>query len=269
MKINKPELVLYTLAVLFFAMLVSLAFYYSSIQKDDAVRINLAGRQRMLSQKIAKEILLFGYGKRSPESIIESVDLFSQTQEALTNGGPAPISLDAQQLRVLPKLKDRGVMSKLLEVEEIWKPEEELIRRFLSTRDEKPVEYICTINEILLDKITESVDLLQRRSEKNSAIIRVIIIALFVFIFAILALSLYRKIKELRKAGERISELEKLLPICGNCKKIRINDEKPMENKNWTSIEEYLHKNKDMKFTHTICPECMAKLYPDIKISDE
>ena len=269
MKINRPVLMSYTLAILFFAMLISLAFYYSSIQKDDAVRINLAGRQRMLSQKIAKEILLLEYGNISSERIMKSVDLFSQTLEALTNGGPAPVSLDAQELRVLPKLKDRDVMSKLLKVKEIWEPEEELIKRFVSTGNKKPLEYTGVTNEILLEKITESVNSLQRRSEKNSAIIRAIIITLFAFISAILTLSLYNKIRELKIAGERIRELEKLLPICGNCKKIRINDEKPMEKKNWTSIEEYLHKNKDMKFTHTICPECMVKLYPDIKISDE
>lgn len=269
MKINKPVLILYTSAILIFAMLISLGFHYSSIQQDDAVRINLAGRQRMLSQKIAKEILLLKYGNISPESIIESVDLFSQTQEALTNGGPAPMSLETKQFRVLPKLKDRDIVSKLLEVKEIWEPEEALIRNFVSTKNEKPMEYIISKNEILLKNINESVYLLQRKSEKNSAIIRVIIFLLFTFISAILALNLYRKIGELRKAGERIRELEKLLPICSSCKKIRTNDEKPMEKKNWTSIEEYLHKNNEMTFTHTICPECMAKLYPGIKISDK
>ena len=53
-------------------------------------------------------------------------------------------------------------------------------------------------------------------------------------------------------------EVKKLYPICANCKKIR-------DNKNeWQAIEDYLHKEIALKFTHSICPECTQELYPEL-----
>ena len=48
-----------------------------------------------------------------------------------------------------------------------------------------------------------------------------------------------------------------LLPICSSCKKIR--DDKGY----WNQIEEYIEKRSGAEFTHSICPECARKLYPD------
>lgn len=61
---------------------------------------------------------------------------------------------------------------------------------------------------------------------------------------------------------EDISEfvaLKHLLPICSSCKKIR-NDENY-----WEAVADYLRKHTDLNFTHSICPECAHKLYPDFK----
>ena len=67
--------------------------------------------------------------------------------------------------------------------------------------------------------------------------------------------------KNLTSAKEEIITLRKFLPICSFCKKIR--DDKGY----WNQLEEYIDKNSDIKFSHGICPECMEKHYPDLKIS--
>jgi PAS domain-containing protein len=62
---------------------------------------------------------------------------------------------------------------------------------------------------------------------------------------------------------EDISEivtLRALLPICASCKKIR-NDENY-----WESVTDYLNKYADLEFTHSICPECAHRLYPDLDL---
>jgi hypothetical protein len=53
-------------------------------------------------------------------------------------------------------------------------------------------------------------------------------------------------------------ELRKLIPICANCKKIR------NEKEYWDTIEEYFKNHMDLDFTHGICPDCFARLYPDL-----
>ena len=265
MKINKSILLLYSAGALLFALLIGTAFYYSSIQKDDAVRINLAGRQRMLSQKIVKELLLYSSGKIPRNRLTQSIEVFSQTQEALIYGGPAPITLDSAATRILPKSKDRETILKLLEAKQIWESLESKITDVITKNNKQSLEYIISNNEIFLDKINESVYALQKQSEKNSLITRIIIILLIIIIFLFFVISIYRKIRELSKADKRIKELETLLPICSSCKKIRLNDKEPMNTESWTSIEEYLHTKNEMIFTHTVCPDCMKKLYPGIK----
>ena len=59
---------------------------------------------------------------------------------------------------------------------------------------------------------------------------------------------------------EDISELTTLraiVPICAGCRKIR-NDQEY-----WENLDTYFHKHLDINFSHGICPECMARLYPE------
>lgn len=50
--------------------------------------------------------------------------------------------------------------------------------------------------------------------------------------------------------------------ICSNCKKIRT------ESGEWSASTEHLPSKHDIRFTHSICPDCMRKLYGDI-LSDD
>jgi CheY-like chemotaxis protein len=65
-------------------------------------------------------------------------------------------------------------------------------------------------------------------------------------------------VADLQKALAEVKKLSGLLPICASCKKIR--DDKGY----WEQVEAYIKKNSEAEFTHSICPECARKLYPDI-----
>ena len=66
-----------------------------------------------------------------------------------------------------------------------------------------------------------------------------------------------RLILELREALSKIKTLSGMLPICASCKKIR--DDKGY----WSHIESYVKAHSDADFSHSICPDCMTKLYPE------
>jgi PAS domain S-box-containing protein len=51
--------------------------------------------------------------------------------------------------------------------------------------------------------------------------------------------------------------LEGLLPICSHCKKIR---DKTQE---WVVLEQYIDDHSSARFSHSICPDCVNKYYPD------
>jgi PAS domain S-box-containing protein len=73
-------------------------------------------------------------------------------------------------------------------------------------------------------------------------------------------------VEELRKSLEEQKRLNKenrvlrgLLPICAECKKIRD------ENGEWQDLELYIEQRSEAQFTHTLCPECMKLLWPELK----
>ncbi len=64
-------------------------------------------------------------------------------------------------------------------------------------------------------------------------------------------------IQELQEAISNVKTLSGLLPICASCKKIR--DDKGY----WTQIEAYIKNHSEADFSHSICPECAKRLYPE------
>ena len=67
-----------------------------------------------------------------------------------------------------------------------------------------------------------------------------------------------RIIDQLREALAQVKQLSGLLPICANCKKIR-NDQGY-----WQAVDQYISAHSEAQFSHSICPECLKKLYPDL-----
>ncbi|QEN05696.1 HAMP domain-containing protein [Thiospirochaeta perfilievii] len=66
------------------------------------------------------------------------------------------------------------------------------------------------------------------------------------------------KNRDLRLALEKINTLEGIIPICSYCKNIR-NDEGY-----WKRVEEYFSDVTEAQFSHSLCPDCVKKYYPDI-----
>lgn len=67
-----------------------------------------------------------------------------------------------------------------------------------------------------------------------------------------------RLLDELRSALANVKKLSGLLPICAGCKKIRD------DHGQWQRLEQYLEQKSEAQFSHGICPECAARLYPDL-----
>lgn len=70
--------------------------------------------------------------------------------------------------------------------------------------------------------------------------------------------------RDLQEANQKLKEslasvktLSGLLPICAGCKKIR--DDQGY----WNQIEIYVRNHSQAEFTHSLCPNCIRKYYPD------
>jgi PleD family two-component response regulator len=71
---------------------------------------------------------------------------------------------------------------------------------------------------------------------------------------------LEKKNIELQKALDEVRQLRGILPICANCKSIR--DDQGY----WEQIETYISNHSEAVFSHSICPDCVKKLYPDLNL---
>jgi hypothetical protein len=86
----------------------------------------------------------------------------------------------------------------------------------------------------------------------------------FVFL-AVNAISMYialfltfeRSENQLRSALSEVKTLSGLLPICAHCHKIRD------DHGYWDQLERFISNHSAAQFTHGICPECLARYFPD------
>jgi PAS domain S-box-containing protein len=67
-----------------------------------------------------------------------------------------------------------------------------------------------------------------------------------------------RLIGQLQEALAEVKTLSGLLPLCSSCKRIR--DDQGY----WQQIEAYIRDHSEAEFSHSVCPECAKKLYPEV-----
>lgn len=65
-------------------------------------------------------------------------------------------------------------------------------------------------------------------------------------------------IAELQEALAKVKLLSGFIPICASCKKIRD------DTGYWQQVEAYIQKHSNAEFSHSICPDCSHKLYPEL-----
>ena len=64
-------------------------------------------------------------------------------------------------------------------------------------------------------------------------------------------------VEKMQQALTEVKTLRGILPICSFCKKIRDDDGY------WNQVEVYVKERSDADFSHSICPVCLKKHYPE------
>jgi PAS domain S-box-containing protein len=67
-----------------------------------------------------------------------------------------------------------------------------------------------------------------------------------------------RDITSLKRTESEVKRLRGILPICASCKKVR--DDKGY----WFQVEEYIRDHSEAEFSHSLCPECARKVWPEM-----
>ncbi len=146
-----------------------------SNQKDDGLVVNLAGRQRMLTQKMTKELLFF-VNKRNQtgqadESLKGQVHLtmkvFETTLHALKESGDAPLSITmAGDYRHCPKAEEPAY-TQLAKVQDIWDEFSSHVNNILKAPSDDDLDWVMHNNTKLLSEMNKAVVMMQVQSEEK------------------------------------------------------------------------------------------------------
>ncbi len=137
---------------------------FSLTTKELAVSINLAGKQRMLTQKMTKEALLVKAGIDTEENLAKlkkSRDLFDRTLRGLIHGD--------ETLKLKP-CQDKVVQVQLQKVVKLWKSFDADIRKVISGKaDRKTYERLERENLVLLKQMHKAVTLYVSESKVQTS----------------------------------------------------------------------------------------------------
>lgn len=110
---------LFAAFVLLVVVSVGAMLWGSETQRQDALLINLAGRQRMLAQQMGRLAFEAGAGEDAVNAALQETEqTFDQTLRALRNGGEAPYLSDS--IVTLPLTRDPALRSALDEATLVW-----------------------------------------------------------------------------------------------------------------------------------------------------
>ncbi|NQY89150.1 MAG: type IV pili methyl-accepting chemotaxis transducer N-terminal domain-containing protein [Colwellia sp.] len=126
LNVSKKLLVL----TLLFLSVISAMIIYTVLtletQKNDGRVINIAGRQRMLTQKFTKEFFLSlqvvnqAQQQKNQQQLNDTGVLFEHSLTALRNGGLTYLDLQMKQSIELPATANKEIRKKLNEVSQLW-----------------------------------------------------------------------------------------------------------------------------------------------------
>lgn len=149
---------LFVAFVLLVLVSVGAMMWGSETQRQDALLINLAGRQRMLAQQMARLAFEAGEGESVVNAALrETEQTFDQTLRALMDGGNAPY-LSGTTV-TLPFTRDPGIRSALEEVTLAWSDFRALLDDLQQTPRDDPSF------SIILQTIEEKSSILVERAD--------------------------------------------------------------------------------------------------------
>ncbi len=189
MKVSTKLYLTFVLQFVVAVTLLAVILNLQTKQKADSLVVNLAGRQRMLSQKLSKELLLFKLGDMPADAIKTTVSVFDETLSALLHGGKVPLDLNRSRFATIPPTRSPGAVKELNAVSHLWSSFKEKVLQFLKTKDPKALAFIRDNNVALLQKMNRAVFEMANEATAKVTMVRKLLWGGIVFLVLLFCIS--------------------------------------------------------------------------------
>lgn len=207
------------------ASVLSLNFYTSFQISKDAIGINLAGRQRMLSQRTTKALLqLQGYQQQGDESkTAESLSelklvrkLFDATLTGFTHGGQTT-GADGQPVQLEP-VEDDDSITAVQKANELWAPYLKRLNAVLDTEKDgkvdaialrETIDYAVANNLTLLKYMNDLTVALEHVADGKAKFLRLVQTTGIVLALLNFFLIMFHFLRQLRESDTRIEAAQR------------------------------------------------------------
>ena len=203
---------------------VGLGFWTTRMQQHDALIINLAGRQRMLSQKMAKEAWL-GLLKEERHYLTQmhiTAHHFEEGLQALMNGGQLTY---AGTTVTVPPATDPAFRAALEEVQATWEPLHQAVHAVLENEPGSPafrqgMAQLERLSGVVLEEMDAAVRAYQRTAEARVASLRWIQLAfllsgavVLVLGYGVVLTQVLRPVRSLEMSVQRMEQGDLDAPV--------------------------------------------------------
>ena len=149
---------LFSYVLIFVFAAVSLVSLFLSIGAD-ATGIDMAGAQRMLSQRIAKEALLVADGVTDRSTVEGSIQRFERVHHALMNGDPA-LKIKA--------IADESIRTQLTKVEKLWDEYKQTVLEHIKSPTPNTKAAIMSQSTVVLAEMNKAVGMMTKSANDLS-----------------------------------------------------------------------------------------------------
>ena len=187
--------------------LIGLNIWAANAQFDAKV-INLAGRQRMLTQKMTKEMLFILAGQDQAEALGKTKNLFQTTLAGLILGN---------EEMGLPPAPNAQILDQLTLVEELWAKFSVSLDKALATKDQKLLSALTVDSVTILKEMNAAVKMFEQNSNQKMGTLKLqamiffaISIANAIFAYLLIDKKLIRRVERIQAVSKRVMDSKDL-----------------------------------------------------------
>ena len=169
---------------------------------SSATAIDIAGRQRMLSQRVAQEALLVKEGVAEPQRVQETIDLFERSHTALLQGSDS---------MGLPGVQNPEIREQLRTVRDLWRQYKSSVLAVVEDGDPEAMRRVSEMAPEVLTQMDNAVGMMASQAEEWSQSRQWISLTMILLIVLLIGVDRNLGIRNLLNHIDRLREQLKAL----------------------------------------------------------